>query len=313
MLLIQHWNFRIWPQAEVPKCADLRPIHRRRRPRFLCTVLEDMVLDPHAIFDLELRREEHLGPYFFSHDKNARYTELRKSDPDKYGLRLRIFDLEDKIQSEIVAVNNYCFYIQETVKERSILQISPRDGKLAIWVDKICDIHDIHIPDPDSVSPEDREDEQDYASAFNELVDLESDRWEHYMYTMLPGSIYIIIIAMVERLLKMICGYCENHNAFQASYPPQRKGSEIRSRVEFLKGNLGLSFEFDQKEDELINNFSKLRNDFAHARWEEIREHMSKFSLNSGFYISASIISKILDALNSHLDRMPTTDRNVMQ
>ncbi len=26
MLLIQRWNFRIWLQAKVPKCADLRPV-----------------------------------------------------------------------------------------------------------------------------------------------------------------------------------------------------------------------------------------------------------------------------------------------
>ncbi len=29
----QHFNLRLWLQAEVPKCADLRPVHRPRRPR----------------------------------------------------------------------------------------------------------------------------------------------------------------------------------------------------------------------------------------------------------------------------------------
>ncbi|MBN3945132.1 MAG: hypothetical protein HWQ38_00995 [Nostoc sp. NMS7] len=125
-----------------------------------------------------------------------------------------------------------------------------------------------------------------------DVLDYNLPKWEDTIHTVSRATCILLLSAFLEHSLKLLC----------AEFTPGvqvkklKRASDIDSYLAHLKHQGGLQFQEYTDTLELRNVIRKVRNDFAHGTWDNVRINLAQLNLRDAFGTVSNLLYKIEDA-----------------
>ena len=113
--------------------------------------------------------------------------------------------------------------------------------------------------------------------------------WEHNVAVIAKANPIILLCSFVEwglkEVVKDICGLVQNKTG--------KNISDFEFYVNFLKKECALDLNIEEYVIEQINAFRRVRNSFAHGKWNLLEGELADISLRSCFDVVSTLFEKI--------------------
>lgn len=116
--------------------------------------------------------------------------------------------------------------------------------------------------------------------------------WEDNVHVVSQASCVILLSAFLERALKLLC----TEFAPGVQVKKLKRTSDIDSYLAHLKNQCGLSISEDTDTAQLRNVFRKIRNDFAHGSWDNLKTDLANLNLRDAFGAVSNLLCGIENA-----------------
>lgn len=123
-------------------------------------------------------------------------------------------------------------------------------------------------------------------------------QWQDTQSFLVTAMCLVLVSALLERGLKMLC----TSFAPSGKIPPkEKKGvSKVETYIGFLQNECKLNFREPDSSIHIREDFRKIRNNFAHGDWDNVRRDVPDCSLRAAFEAFSALFSEIEMAFQLH-------------
>lgn len=132
------------------------------------------------------------------------------------------------------------------------------------------------------------------------LEDIELPNWEENVGFVTPTLLLVALYILGEKSLKNLCySFTEGTSFYEIpkgerfKVRPKADESNIDAQLRYLVEECGFTFQLDDHERDLLDTCRKLRNDFAHGDWANVRSALDKVSFKNALNLMSAMFTKI--------------------
>jgi hypothetical protein len=183
------------------------------------------------------------------------------------------------IHQDMAQLNDFCVLCVEGTSKR-LADLRELARRLRTGEERI------ELPDLGDVSGE----------TLDGLGDVAIPGWQETEQFIVRAMILLLLSAFTEKCLKDMAQFLAQPGA-----PPFRRkggGSDIAGLLKYLRESCGLKFDEPEASRAIRERCRRIRNDFAHGRWDEVKAGVAGESLRNAFG-AVTVLFNAIDAASA--------------
>ena len=123
---------------------------------------------------------------------------------------------------------------------------------------------------------------------------MQTERWQDTIAFIAPATCLVLLHVFVEKSLLALARHLREEGD---PLPRQSRGrSKIDSYLDFLRDTRGLEFTEPEEAKLLRRATARIRNDFSHGDWDDIRKSITQINLVEAFRTVSALFQSIEEA-----------------
>tara|TARA_B110000196_G_C20786930_1_gene493722 strand:+ start:59 stop:652 length:594 start_codon:yes stop_codon:yes gene_type:complete len=124
---------------------------------------------------------------------------------------------------------------------------------------------------------------------------------DEYRDFYMPSTVLMLLYIFFEKTLRTICYSITNNSSFYQipkgkKFPIDNDGNTfIDKALNYLKDECRLNIKLTKEHSNYIHSIRKIRNDYAHGNWDNVKEQLIRLNLVTAFRIVTEILDSIRD------------------